>query len=157
MHPMADHSPTCYEQHLHARPEVLAAVRQAIRAHLDSWGLGHLADPATLCLTELLANVGKHTGSSECLLTVHHHGDRIRATVSDTTRALPVMREPDFLAESGRGLFLIEHTAHAWGAASTSTGKEVWFELHIRPPQPGPNEIAPTTVAPVAGARRPIS
>ncbi|MEU5433254.1 ATP-binding protein [Streptomyces sp. NPDC020719] len=157
MHPTADHCPKRYEQHLHARPEVLASVRHAIRTQLDSWGLGHLADQATLCLTELLANVGKHTGSTECLLTVHHDGDRIRATVSDTARALPVMRQPNFLAESGRGLFLIERTAHSWGATSTPTGKEVWFELRIRPPQNGPTENAPTTVAPVAGARRPIS
>ncbi|MFF1477328.1 ATP-binding protein [Streptomyces sp. NPDC058301] len=143
MHPTADHSPKRYEQHLQARPEVLASVRQAIRARLDAWGLSDLADPTTLCLTELLVNVGKHTGSTECLLTLHHHGDRIRATVSDTASALPVMREPDFLAESGRGLFLIERTAHAWGAALTSTGKEVWFELRIRPPQPEPNKKRP--------------
>ncbi|WHM36531.1 ATP-binding protein [Streptomyces sp. BPTC-684] len=157
MDPMAEHHPKRYEHRLHACPEALSTVRRIVRGHLDSWGLNDLADSTTLCLTELLANVGKHAGSTECLLTVHHHGDRIRATVSDTARALPVMREPDFLAESGRGLFLIEHTAHAWGTASTPTGKEVWFELHIRPSQPEPNENAPTTVASVAGARRPIS
>ncbi|MFG2145851.1 ATP-binding protein [Streptomyces sp. NPDC048696] len=157
MDPMAEHNLKRYEQQLHACPEALTVVRRTVRAHLDSWGLGDLADPAALCVTELLANVDKHTGSTECLLTLHHHGDRIRATVRDTARTLPIAREPDLLAESGRGLFLIEHTAHAWGATATTTGKEVWFELRVRPPEPAPDENTPATVAPVTGVRRPTS
>jgi hypothetical protein len=36
---------------------------------------------------------------------------------------------PDDLEESGRGLYLVDALARAWGSRRTSTGKVVWFEL----------------------------
>lgn len=118
-----------YEQKLRAHPEGLATVRCIVRAYLLLWGHSDLVDATMLCITELLANVSKHATSPDCMLTLQSSGDSVRGSVSDTDSTLPVIKEPDCLAESGRGMSLIDRTADKWGAEPTPTGKEVWFEL----------------------------
>ncbi|CAM5642455.1 non-specific serine/threonine protein kinase OS=Streptomyces antimycoticus OX=68175 GN=SANT12839_039310 PE=3 SV=1 [Streptomyces antimycoticus] len=56
--------------------------------------------------------------------------------MSDSESALPVVKEPDFLSESGRGMFLLSKTAHERGTDLTPTGKTVWFTLHAEPVEP---------------------
>ncbi|NBE93371.1 ATP-binding protein, partial [Nonomuraea sp. K271] len=49
---------------------------------------------------------------------------------------LPTRRAPDFFAESGRGLFLVEAQADRWGAVQHKNGKYVWFTLQCHGGQP---------------------
>ncbi|MFK4274029.1 ATP-binding protein, partial [Streptomyces milbemycinicus] len=60
----------------------------------------------------------------------------VHAAVSDTESALPVVKEPDFLSESGRGMFLLSKTADEWGTDLTPTGKTVWFTLRSEAVEP---------------------
>jgi two-component sensor histidine kinase len=54
----------------------------------------------------------------------------VRLSVSDTSHVLPVRAPvPDWTAERGRGLNLINATAYRWGSVLTATGKTVWVEL----------------------------
>lgn len=74
--------------------------------------------------------VGKHVASDHCSLRVENGRDAVRMTVADATEELPVLREPDHLAESGRGMRLITRVADAWGVRVVHRGgKEVWVEL----------------------------
>ncbi|MBL1099668.1 ATP-binding protein [Streptomyces coffeae] len=133
---MAENFPQRYELRLRVHPQTLAEVRRAVGARLRLWGREELITAAAMCVTELLSNVHKHAASPECVLTLEDHRHGICAAVSDTESALPVVKEPDFLSESGRGMFLLSKTAHAWGTDLTPTGKTVWFTLHAEAVEP---------------------
>lgn len=85
--------------------------------------------PAALCTTELLSNVLKHTGSPDCVLTLQSNAGAVRITVSDASTEMPVVKQPDWMSQNGRGMFLLNGTADEWGAEPTPDGKDVWFEI----------------------------
>ncbi|MFE7608105.1 ATP-binding protein [Streptomyces celluloflavus] len=118
-----------YRQELIVRPKDLGCIRRIVGAHLRHWGHGKLVRPASMCVTELLSNVHKHAGSAACTLLLQSSPTGVRIVVSDRCRDLPVIREPDWSAESGRGLFLISKTVDAWGASPNPGGKDVWVEF----------------------------
>lgn len=126
---MAEARTKHYRQELVAVPKALAAVRRIVAAQLRHWGRGELSSSAVLCATELLSNVAKHAASPECVLLVQSRPDAVRITVSDVSRVLPVIVEPDWSSQNGRGMFLLAATADAWGAEPTRFGKDVWVEF----------------------------
>jgi anti-sigma regulatory factor (Ser/Thr protein kinase) len=86
---------------------------------------------AALLTDEVVVNALQH-GTGEIALFITCAPDRIRIEVHDENPEPPVVVEPDRLAESGRGLMLVEAMARAWGArpsAPPEPGKRVWFEL----------------------------
>lgn len=125
---MAQPASQRYQQQLTPHPDRLGPLRRVVADHVWWWGWPKIIHSTVLCTTELLTNVHQHTGSS-CALLLEAIPQGIRITVSDSNPALPQMRQPDWCSESGRGMWLISHTAYAWGARSTDTGKDVWVEL----------------------------
>jgi anti-sigma regulatory factor (Ser/Thr protein kinase) len=121
-----------YRYELPAFPQIIAGIRKVVGAYVCLWGWEQVAEDAELCVAELLSNVRKHAGSPRCVLTLERLAGGVRVTVSDLSRALPVVREPDWTAEGGRGLALVTSAAGAWGTAPTDTGKDVWFEVGPR-------------------------
>ncbi len=119
---------------LRAEPHTLAVVRRVVRSQLREWDCQELTLPAAMCVTELLSNVHKHVRSPDCVLTLRKITGGIRISVIDTDPRMPVLREPDHLSESGRGLFLMSETVREWGAVPTGDGKEVWFTLCTETP-----------------------
>ncbi|WP_405803380.1 ATP-binding protein [Streptomyces sp. NBC_01187] len=131
---MAEAGTTQYRQELVVRPLVLGGVRRIVKAYVRLWGFAPLAETAALCVHELLTNVPRHTDSPQCELTLDRHPDRVRVTVSDSSRTLPAVREPDWVNESGRGLVLLDQMTDAWGAdPNPDGGKDVWFEMRATP------------------------
>ncbi|MYS59058.1 ATP-binding protein [Streptomyces sp. SID5468] len=114
-----------------ADPRTFAAVRRTVRAQLGEWGLAELTTAAAMCVTELLSNVHKHVPSPRCVLRFTRITGGIRISVTDGDPAMPVVCEPDCLAERGRGLFLLTESVADWGARPDPVGggKVVWFEL----------------------------
>jgi hypothetical protein len=49
--------------------------------------------------------------------------------VWDASAGTPVLREPDPIAECGRGLALVDMLGSAWGQRTADGGKVVWCEL----------------------------
>lgn len=127
---MAENTPHRYELRLCVHPQTLADVRRAVGARLRLWGRDELITAAAMCVTELLSNVHKHAASPDCVLTLENRPFGVYAAVSDSEPALPVVKEPDYLSESGRGMFLLSKTAQEWGTDLTRVGKTVWFTLH---------------------------
>lgn len=115
-----------YQQGLEVEPQALAHMRRIAADHLRLWGHGPLIDSVTLGLTEMLANVRRHTGSLACVLTLEDIGTGVRLTVSDASTETPVLRELDWSAECGRGMRLIAEAASSFGATVTEAGKDVW-------------------------------
>ncbi|RDG35062.1 ATP-binding protein [Streptomyces corynorhini] len=117
-----------YRLLLTVRPCELPGIRSKTANRLRLWGLEHLKDDSCAIVTELLANVHRHADGRAVLL-LQRWPDRLLITVSDRSRELPVVKEPDWTAESGRGMYVIEALADWWRAEPTATGKDIVASL----------------------------
>ncbi|WP_406260474.1 ATP-binding protein [Streptomyces chartreusis] len=93
-----------------------------------------LVQDLELLTTEVVTNSITHTKAS-CAVCVRWTGERLRVEVTDVDPTLlsPSCAGP--LDEGGRGLFLVDALATAWGTETCSAGKTTWFELEPRPTQ----------------------
>ncbi|MEV4115527.1 ATP-binding protein [Nonomuraea sp. NPDC049695] len=118
-------------------PIASSIARRWVSAMLASWDLSlSPADEATIAelTSELVTNAVQHAvtpawGSSDIRINVRAGDVTIWVAVCDHDPTLPTRRAPDFLAESGRGLFLVDAQADQWGAVPHENGKYVWFSL----------------------------
>ncbi|MEU6177057.1 ATP-binding protein [Streptomyces coeruleorubidus] len=110
---------------LRAVPEA----RRALRELLGQWGRTARSDVAELLTSELVTNAIVHTDHDAVLMaTVGPRG--LRVEVRDFVARRPRLRVP--VADdgtNGRGLFLVQSLADAWGVRAHGVGKAVWFEL----------------------------
>ena len=114
---------------LPALPESAAPVRSALRELLGD--TCEVQDTAALLATELVTNAARHAGG-ELRVRAGVRVDTLLVEVSDTSPALPELTGlPDWTAESGRGLVLVDALADRWGSDPLPTGKRVWFELSM--------------------------
>ena len=122
-----------------ARPENVLVVRRAIEA-LDMPGT--LIEDARLLASELVTNSIRHAGlgpEDDIVIAVSWSGRVLRAIVCDRTidaTLSPVAGafRPPPGAESGWGLFLVDHIASRWG---TSLDRRAGYWLELEPaPQP---------------------
>ncbi|MBW3669735.1 MAG: ATP-binding protein [Actinobacteria bacterium] len=110
------------------------AARRFVTSVLHSWRMSELTGgDAELLTSEVCSNAVRHA-ESDFTVVVRYDGFRVRVEVGDGSRALPQPRESTVDDESGRGLFLVEQLASAWGVSRTVEGKRVWFELSAPPP-----------------------
>jgi anti-sigma regulatory factor (Ser/Thr protein kinase) len=117
-------------------PASVALARRWSMDVLDQVGAPELADTMALLVSELVSNVVLHARTPCCLRIVEEQG-RIRVEVQDGSDRLPGIRErTDPLAQSGRGMQLVDGLSAAHGVdRQPKGGKRVWFELD-RPPAP---------------------
>jgi hypothetical protein len=68
------------------------------------------------------------TGAYDILLRLINHLDNLVCVVADPNTTAPVLREPDFVAETGRGLHVVQSYSRQWGWAlcPSGQGKIVW-------------------------------
>ena len=90
------------------------------------------AESAVLLTSELVTNALKH-GRGSVSLRVDVDTLHVRVEVTDAEPQPPTVRPPDLQAESGRGLFIVDALASAWGIEERGDGKVVWFELPAQP------------------------
>ncbi|MFD3667201.1 ATP-binding protein [Streptomyces sp. NPDC058672] len=94
---------------------------------------------------ELIANAVVHTGAP-FVVCVRRAGERLRVEVTDVGVVAPSTTAAGEDAETGRGLFLVEALADAWGVAPDRAGKTVWFEKTVCPASlPHPVDASPVT------------
>jgi anti-sigma regulatory factor (Ser/Thr protein kinase) len=125
----------CREVTLPAARPAAALAREATRAAVAAWQLGHLADEAVLLVSELVTNAVQHAGpgASATVLRLEYGDGWLRIEVHDSSPHTPRPRTPDWLDESGFGLMLVDALAAKWGVQQTREGKAVWAELDARP------------------------
>ena len=123
----------------------VGAAREFSLATMRRWGVADRADDIAIVVSELLTNALRH-GVPDTVtprrrwpvrLGLVQPGRYVLCAVADPGRRLPVPREPDYLAESGRGLHVISALSDTWGATTpTDAGKVVWalFAVRLRPP-----------------------
>lgn len=131
------HATTCP---LRPQADSVRTARQVTRSTLDEWGLSELSDDAALVVSELVTNAVRYAlypagGSNEhpitlMLLHLSHH---VLLAVADPSDEIPTPKEPDFISENGRGLYIVETYSQAWGWDPLGYGgKAVWalFRAH---------------------------
>ncbi|GAA1993039.1 ATP-binding protein [Kitasatospora viridis] len=132
------------------RYDAVKTARDFARTSLCSWGLDDLFDDVALVASELVTNALRHAigrptaadlpgqqlpqqpgpfeGRLPIRISLVHRGNQLVCAVSDPSSQGPVTREADFVAESGRGLHLVDSFSKSWGwhPLASGTGKVVW-------------------------------
>ncbi|GAA4229946.1 hypothetical protein GCM10022254_23560 [Actinomadura meridiana] len=83
-------------------------------------------------VSELVSNVHVHVKFGQVTVRVFEdeRGDCVVIEVEDASRRLPVIKEVEGSAESGRGLSMMSLLVREWGVRLTSEeGKIVWARL----------------------------
>lgn len=115
---------------LAADPASAAVARDFVRQQLQGTSHQSLADAAMLCVTELVANVARHTDCSTCVVKVLDEPEDVLIEVIDEAPEAPFVRDTPPMAEHGRGLQIIDALAGEWGVKDLRpTGKAVWLRL----------------------------
>ena len=158
----------------------VGVARDFCLATLHRWGIVERADDIAVVVSELLTNALRHglpptRGTRPgwpVRLGLAWPARFVLCAVADPGTAVPSPKEPDYFAESGRGLHVISALSDAWGCtAPTDAGKTVWaaFAVGSAPPPPASGQQPPAaSIRPAASlgpaaderpaaARRPVS
>ncbi|MGN9845300.1 ATP-binding protein [Nonomuraea sp. H19] len=105
--------------------------RDVTRSTLRRWGLHDLSDDAALVVSELVTNAVRYAmyaaGRREIELLLMRVAPHVLLAVSDPSDEAPRPKEPDFISENGRGLYIVETYSQCWGWDPLSRGgKAVW-------------------------------
>jgi anti-sigma regulatory factor (Ser/Thr protein kinase) len=123
------------------------------------WGVQDRGDDVAVVVSELLTNALRHAVPQAraaagpaarsrwpVRLGLVQPGHFVLCAVADPSPRLPEPKEPDYLAESGRGLHVISALSDRSGCtAPTEAGKVVWalFSVHLDQQQPDLGWFAP--------------
>ena len=105
--------------------------RKFVHEHRDDLPASLIED-AQLLVSEVVTNAVLH-GEPDITLAMHVTGPGLGFVVTDSGEGRPV--RPDHRPESdrpyGRGLFILDALATAWGVTdkNPTPGKSVWFDL----------------------------
>jgi Histidine kinase-like ATPase domain len=134
-------------------PRPVRAARDFAVATVRRWDAAERAEDVAIVVSELVTNALQHglpaSGPAQPAGRVRfgllQAGPCVVCAVADPSRAVPVMRETDVLAETGRGLHVVDVLADAWGCITPGdTGKTVWAMF----------SAGPRPVSALPGARR---
>jgi anti-sigma regulatory factor (Ser/Thr protein kinase) len=110
--------------------------RTVTKATLVRWSLGEFYDDAAVVVSELVTNAiryGLRPGARNPLrLVLVRYEHQLVCMVTDPADTAPRMQEPDWVAETGRGLHIIEAMSRTWGwTPLLGGGKAVWASFAI--------------------------
>lgn len=119
------------------RPAASAAraARDFARTTLYAWAMDHLADDVSVITSELVGNALRHgrshgaepSGQLPIHVSLMRGSSDVLCAVADRSTDLPVLKEPDDLAENGRGMHVIASLSGLWGWTPPDVdGKVVW-------------------------------
>jgi anti-sigma regulatory factor (Ser/Thr protein kinase) len=109
-------------------PESCAEARQAVRELCANTLVPGMSEDAELIASEIITNAITHAATLITLVAVVRSGELV-VTVSDDVAALPVTGSARDHDENGRGMFVVDSLAGAWGVTPRPFGKTVWFRL----------------------------
>jgi anti-sigma regulatory factor (Ser/Thr protein kinase)/anti-anti-sigma regulatory factor len=123
------------ELRLAPTPTAAAAARAFVRDVCLYWQVAlsgaTVIERAVLLANELVTNAVIHSGT-EIRLRLELRGDRLHIAVRDGGQGLLRLVAPDGRSEDGRGLWLVEQLASAWGVnRHPDGGKVAWCAIGI--------------------------
>ncbi|WP_405819471.1 SpoIIE family protein phosphatase [Streptomyces sp. NBC_01390] len=119
-------------------PRAAGQARRHVREQLSVWGLDDLTPTTELLASELVGNVVRHAKGPVQLRLLH--GAELICEVFDGSLTMPRIRRATETDEGGRGLQLITALSQRWGTRYTPTGKCIWTEQALLPPEGGRGE-----------------
>jgi Histidine kinase-like ATPase domain len=120
---------------LGAQPRPVKAARDFAAATLGRWEAAERAEDVAIVVSELVTNALRHgradsrpgQPAGRVRFGLLQPGPCVVCAVADPSRVAPVVQEADVLAETGRGLHVVDALADVWGyTRPTDTGKAVW-------------------------------
>ncbi|RZB17230.1 ATP-binding protein [Streptomyces sp. F001] len=126
-------------------PRAARVARMTVRAALHGHGMHEVLDVVELLTSELVSNAYRHTHGPASLRLTALGGGRLQVGVWDSHPRIPAPfsrppgeRVPPVPADAddGRGLYLVQQYADAWGGwplgdglLDSGAGKLLWFEV----------------------------
>jgi anti-sigma regulatory factor (Ser/Thr protein kinase) len=101
--------------------------RELVRRVLQGLDSGHV-ETVTVMTDELVTNAITH-GRPPIVLGIQRDPGSVSVTVSDEGPGLPTLHPMVRLAESGRGLLIVDVLSDQWGVDPLPAGKRVWFRM----------------------------
>jgi anti-sigma regulatory factor (Ser/Thr protein kinase) len=90
-----------------------------------------VVETVELLTSEVITNALVHARSAP-KLAVRVRNEAVRVEVADVSPVVPIRRDIDENALSGRGIAIVDSLASGWGVTGLSPhGKTVWFEVAI--------------------------
>jgi anti-sigma regulatory factor (Ser/Thr protein kinase) len=141
-HPLGDLQPDLWSQppspprtaQLHLPPSLAKAkeVRALLDRMLSSWRIADrvAGDDVALLASEVVTNAVRHSGT-DATVTLRYTGTTVKVSVRDGSPAAPNLLPAARDRTGGRGMFLVDTLASAWGTTPTPDGKVVWFEVPV--------------------------
>jgi hypothetical protein len=121
-----------YSQTLPSVPVSACHARQLVTYALHVWALETLAEAATQCVSELVANAVQYSGSRNIRVTASRPSKRwVRIAVTQRKNAPPIQPQPRPDDEHGRGLILINALCDRWGTDDGRATKRFWCEFDV--------------------------
>lgn len=120
-------------------PRAAGQARRHVREQLSAWGLDDLTPTTELLASELVGNVVRHAKGPVQLRLLH--GAELICEVFDGSLTMPRIRRATETDEGGRGLQLITALSQRWGTRYTPTGKCIWTEQALCPPEDGRGDV----------------
>jgi Histidine kinase-like ATPase domain len=128
----------------------VSSAREFCQSTMRRWGVTDRGDDVAVVVSELLTNALHHAvpharrpgagapdggtrGRWPVRLGLVQPGQFVLCAVADPSPRPPEPKEPDYLAESGRGLHVISALSDRWGyTVPAETGKVVWALFSVR-------------------------
>jgi len=154
----ADRRPRSAQIALPHSPASVGTARRFIEARTAAWSFPEPAGAQLVLIgSELVTNAVLHA-RTELTLTLELHGERVRISVKDRSRAPATLRHYQADALTGRGLGVVAALSDTWGISTGADGKVVWAEVAASDDPTGtavqrpPEEVGPApAAAPAAG------
>jgi hypothetical protein len=110
--------------------------RNVTKATLVRWCIGELYEDAAVVVSELVTNALRYGLVSDVQrvlrLVLVRYESQFVCMVTDPADTAPKLQEPDYIAETGRGLHIIAAMTRAWGwTPLLGGGKAVWAAFSI--------------------------
>jgi anti-sigma regulatory factor (Ser/Thr protein kinase) len=125
---------------------------------LGGWSMLDLIDDAALAVSELVTNALRHglrhRSIAACPVRLLMFGSyrALLCLVTDPSAEPPILREPDYVAETGRGLQVVAGVSRMWGWAPLDpAGKAVWAGFTTEETPAGVRAAATAAVARLTG------
>lgn len=133
---------------LPAEPGSAKQARDFTAGTLRRWGMPELCPDALVVISELVTNAVRHArppepaalnGRRPFEIILLGGPRRLLCAVTDPCERSPVLQEPGYGAENGRGLHVVASLSDSWGWLPLGTGgKAVWAALRRPVPVPEP-------------------
>src|SRR5689334_11463742 len=123
-------------------PYAARTAREFTSSALRTWGLEHLVDDTGVVVSELVTNAVRHgtrnpvhpRTAPDIRVILCQTELSVLCAVTDPSDQGPCLREPDYEAEGGRGLQVVQGVSEMWGWAPLETrGKAVWAAFALPP------------------------